>query len=75
MILLEDILREMDITTLIECIRTWAPNAEIKGDVWLTKSESIATYTELWLKDSSKYDKRLQLDQTQELGKLPEWGI
>jgi hypothetical protein len=70
LILLEDILKDMDITTLIECIRTWAPNAEIKGDVWLTKSESIATYTELWLKDSSKHDKRLQLGQTREKGSL-----
>ena len=38
--------------------------------MWLTKSESIATYTELWLKDSSQRDKRLQIDQTHEPGSV-----
>ena len=64
LILLDDILKEMDVTTLIECVRTWAPGVEMKGDVWLAKSESIATYTELWLKDSSQQDRRLLVDQT-----------
>ena len=70
LILMEDILQDMDITTLLECVRTWAPNAGIKGDVWLAKSESIASYTELWLKDLSQHDKRLRLEQTHEEGAL-----
>jgi hypothetical protein len=70
LILLDDVLVDMDITTLIECIRTWAPGAGIKGDVWLAKTESIATYTELWLKDLSKHDRRLQLEQKHEKGAL-----
>lgn len=66
LILLDEVLEDMDVTTLIECVRTWAPNAGLRGDVWLTKSESIATYTELWLKDLSKLDKRRRLEQTHE---------
>jgi hypothetical protein len=68
LILLEDVLQDMDITTLIECIRTWAPGAGITGDVWLARNDSIATYTELWLKDLSKQDRRVQIGQTHEPG-------
>jgi tRNA A-37 threonylcarbamoyl transferase component Bud32 len=68
LILLDDVLKDMDVTTLIECVRTWAPAAAIKGDVWLAKSESIATYTELWLKDLSTHDRRLQIEQTHVTG-------
>ncbi len=66
LILWEDVRATMDSTTLISCVRTWAPHAKIVGDAKLTKSESIATYTELWLKDmsSSKTEKRLRIDQT-----------
>ena len=66
LILWEDVRETMDSTTLISCVRTWAPNAEILGDAKLTKSESIATYTELWLKDMNltKLEKRLRSDQT-----------
>lgn len=65
LILWEDVRDYMDSTTLISCVRTWAPQAEIKGDAKLTKSESIATYTELWLKDmsSTKSERRLRQDQ------------
>ncbi len=65
LILWEDVRDYMDSTTLISCVRTWAPQAEIKGDAKLTKSESIATYTELWLKDmsSTKTERRLRQDQ------------
>lgn len=61
LILWEDVKEDMDSITLESCVRTWAPHAEIVGDVGMTKSESIATYTELWLKDlsSSKPQKRL----------------
>lgn len=64
LILWEDVCDKMDSTTLISCVRTWAPHAEIKGDAKLTKSESIATYTELWLSgmNSSKSTKRLRQD-------------
>ncbi len=66
LILWEDVKATMDSTTLISCVRTWAPHAEIKGDAELTKAESIATYTELWLKDMSlaKTERRLRQDQT-----------
>ncbi len=65
LILWEDVRDSMDSTTLISCVRTWAPHAEIIGDAKLTKSESIATYTELWLKDMNavKTEKRLRQDQ------------
>lgn len=66
LILWDDVKETMDSTTLISCVRTWAPHAEIVGDAKLTKSESIATYTELWLKDMSltKTERRLRQDQT-----------
>lgn len=65
LILWDDVKETMDSTTLISCVRTWAPHAEILGDAKLTKSESIATYTELWLKDMSltKTERRLRQDQ------------
>lgn len=53
LILWDDVKDTMDSTTLISCVRTWAPHAKILGDAKLAKSESIATYTELWLKDMS----------------------
>lgn len=66
LILWDDIRETMDSTTLVSCVRTWAPHAEILGDAKLTKSESIATYTELWLKDmsSARTERRLRQDQT-----------
>ncbi len=66
LILWDDVRDTIDSTTLISCVRTWAPHATVKGDVKLTKSESIATYTELWLKDMSltKTERRLRQDQT-----------
>ncbi|MBZ0188952.1 MAG: serine/threonine protein kinase [Candidatus Obscuribacterales bacterium] len=66
LILWEDVHACMDTITLISCVRTWAPQSEITGDVIMTKSESIATYTELWLKDlnSTKTERRLRQDQT-----------
>jgi Protein kinase domain len=66
LILWDDIRATMDSTTLISCVRTWAPQAKIIGDAKLTKSESIATYTEIWLKDMSntKTDRRIRADQT-----------
>ncbi len=66
LILWDDVKETMDSTTLISCVRTWAPNADIVGDARLTKSESIATYTELWLKDLSAatLERRLREDQT-----------
>lgn len=66
LILWDDVKETMDSTTLISCVRTWAPHAEIRGDAKLTKSESIATYTELWLSEMSltKSAKRLRQDQT-----------
>lgn len=66
LILWDDVRETLDSTTLISCVRTWAPHAEIVGDAKLTKSESIATYTELWLKDMSltKTERRLRQDQT-----------
>lgn len=66
LILWDDIRETMDSTTLISCVRTWAPRAEIIGDAKLTKSESIATYTEIWLKDmsSTKTGKRIRADHT-----------
>jgi len=65
LILWEDVRADMDSITLISCVRTWAPQAEIKGDAEMTKSESIATYTELWLKDLNltKPERRLRQDQ------------
>ncbi len=65
LILWDDIRETMDSTTLISCVRTWAPRANIIGDAKLTKSESIATYTEIWLKDISntKTERRLRADQ------------
>lgn len=65
LILWEDVADTMDSSTLVSCVRTWAPHAEIRGDVNLMKSESIATYTELWLKDinSNKIEKRQRKDQ------------
>ncbi|MDZ4835273.1 MAG: serine/threonine-protein kinase [Candidatus Melainabacteria bacterium] len=53
LILWEDVRDDMDQTTLISCVRTWAPHAEIRGDASIAKAESMATYTELWLKDLS----------------------
>jgi Protein kinase domain len=66
LILWDDVKETMDSTTLISCVRTWAPNAQIVGDAKLTRSESIATYTELWLKDMSaaSLERRLREDQT-----------
>ena len=66
LILWDDVRDTMDSTTLISCVRTWAPHAEIKGDAKLTKSESIATYTELWLKEmsSTRGERRIRHDQT-----------
>jgi hypothetical protein len=66
LILWDDIRETMDSTTLISCVRTWAPRANVIGDAKLTKSESIATYTELWLKDmsSTKTERRIRADQT-----------
>lgn len=65
LILWEDVRDTMDSTTLTSCVRTWAPHAEIVGDAKLTKSESIATYTELWLKEisSARTERRLRQDQ------------
>ncbi|CAN5315093.1 hypothetical protein BH10CYA1_BH10CYA1_54620 [soil metagenome] len=65
LILWDDIRETMDSTTLISCVRTWAPHADLIGDAKLTKSESIATYTEIWLKDISntKTERRLRADQ------------
>lgn len=65
LILWEDVRDTMDSTTLISCVRTWAPHAEVIGDAQLAKSESIATYTELWLKEmsSTKAERRLRQDQ------------
>ena len=65
LILWEDVADTMDSSTLVSCVRTWAPHAEIHGDVNLMKSESIATYTELWLKgiNSHKIEKRQRKDQ------------
>jgi hypothetical protein len=64
LILWDDVKETMDSTTLISCVRTWAPNAQIVGDAKLTRSESIATYTELWLKDMSaaSLERRLRED-------------
>lgn len=72
LILWEDVRDDMDSTTLINCVRTWAPHAEVKGDAKIAKSESIATYTELWLKDLStaKSESRRTQDQL-----LPEGTI
>lgn len=72
LILWDDIRETMDSTTLISCVRTWAPRAEILGDAQLTKSESIATYTEIWLKDmsSAKSGKRIRANQTLEPGTI-----
>lgn len=66
LILWEDVQEKMDSTTLISCVRTWAPQAVIKGDAKLARSESIATYTELWLTDmnSTKVERRIRQDQT-----------
>lgn len=65
LILWEDVRDTMDSTTLTSCVRTWAPHAIIQGDAKLTKSESIATYTELWLSELSltKSESRLRQDQ------------
>lgn len=65
-ILWNDIRETIDATTLISCVRTWAPHAKIMGDTKMAKSESIATYTELWLRDmsSGKVERRLKKEQT-----------
>lgn len=65
LILWEDVADSMDSSTLISCVSTWAPHAKISGDANLAKSESIATYTELWLKDmnSAKTERRQRKDQ------------
>jgi len=65
LILWDDVKETMDSTSLISCVRTWAPHAKILGDAKLTKSESIATYTELWLSEMTlaKSGKRLRQDQ------------
>ncbi|HEY9715893.1 MAG TPA: hypothetical protein V6C69_00385, partial [Trichormus sp.] len=65
LILWDDVRADMDSVTLISSVRTWAPHAEIKGDANIARSESIATYTELWLKDLNltTTDKRLRQDQ------------
>lgn len=72
LILWDDVSEKMDSTTLVSCVRTWAPHAEVKGDAKLTKSESIATYTELWLSgmNSSKSARRLRQDHA-----IPEGTI
>ncbi|MBK7838572.1 MAG: serine/threonine protein kinase [Candidatus Obscuribacter sp.] len=72
LILWNDVKETMDSTTLISCVRTWAPHAEIIGDAKLTKSESIATYTELWLKEltGAKSEKRLRQNQVLSQGTL-----
>jgi hypothetical protein len=72
LILWEDVRADMDSTTLISCVRTWAPQAEIRGDANMTRAESIATYTELWLKDLNltTSDRRLRQDQM-----LPEGTV
>lgn len=68
LILWDDVKKDMDSTTLVSCVRTWAPRAEIKGDAKLAKSESIATYTELWLRDLSSTKERLRQDQVLSVG-------
>lgn len=70
LLLWDDVKESMDSTTLISCVRTWAPEAEILGDVNLSKSESIATYTELWLRDlnADKSDRRTKRDQLLPVG-------
>ncbi len=72
LILWDDIRETIDSTTLISCVRTWAPRAEVIGDAKLTKSESIATYTEIWLKDMSntKTERRIRADQTLPVGTI-----
>lgn len=64
-ILWNDIRETIDATTLISCVRTWAPHSVITGDTQMSKTESIATYTELWLRDmsSGKAERRLKNDQ------------
>lgn len=71
-ILWNDIRETIDATTLISCVRTWAPHSKIEGDTQMAKTESIATYTELWLRDmsSGKAERRLKNDQF-----LPEGTI
>ncbi len=66
LILWDDVKETMDSTTLISCVRTWAPQADVVGDADLSKSESIATYTELWLKEmsSEKCGLRRRQEQT-----------
>ncbi len=65
LILWNDIKETIDSTHLVSCVRTWAPHAEIIGDAQLTKSESLASYTELWLRELSttSLEKRLRQDQ------------
>jgi hypothetical protein len=72
LILWSDVKDTMDSTTLISSVRTWAPQAQILGDAQLAKSESIATYTELWLKEmtASRAEKRLYQDHTLPLGTI-----
>ena len=72
LILWSDVKDTMDSTTLISSVRTWAPQAQIRGDARLIKSESIATYTELWLKEmtASRAEKRLCQDHTLPLGTI-----
>ncbi|MDZ4836868.1 MAG: serine/threonine-protein kinase [Candidatus Melainabacteria bacterium] len=70
LILWEDVRDDIDSITLVSCVRTWAPQAKIIGDANIAKAESIATYTELWLKDLSvaKTSTRLRRDQTLSAG-------
>ncbi|MBI5175782.1 MAG: serine/threonine-protein kinase [Candidatus Obscuribacter sp.] len=70
LLLWDDVKDTMDSTTLISCVRTWAPHAEVVGDANLSKSESIATYTELWLREmsSEKCGARRRQDQKISVG-------
>lgn len=70
LILWDDVKETMDSTTLISCVRTWAPQADVVGDADLSKSESIATYTELWLREmsSEKCGLRRRQEQTISVG-------
>ena len=72
LILWDDVKETIDSTTLISCVRTWAPHAEVVGDADLSKSESIATYTELWLREmsSEKCGARRRQDQTISVGTI-----
>lgn len=65
LILWDDVKETIDSRTLVSCVKTWAPRAEILGDAKLAQAESIATYTELWLKDFSltRPERRLRQNQ------------